>query len=120
LADPAATPNQDLIPALDLILRFVANSLLEKTRSKSWMLSMQVATNESQAEMLNAAIDNLDGETKHALARCLDYVRERIGVPRDMAYPAAQELRMTLLDMRQLILSKIPQSKAAKSELVLQ
>uniref|UniRef100_A0A7S1ZYC8 Uncharacterized protein n=1 Tax=Trieres chinensis TaxID=1514140 RepID=A0A7S1ZYC8_TRICV len=43
-----------------------------------------------------AALDRCGPEVSDAVADCLDYLRARIGVPRDMSYPAATELRAEL------------------------
>ena len=65
-------------------------SLLQASSSKS-----------SSSSAVNAAITPLSSgdfgtETVEAVADCLDYLRKRIGVPRDMSHPAAQALRAEL------------------------
>ena len=90
LADPAATPNDAAIPALDLLLRYVTMSLLGK----------------SNPSILSEAVSRLDTTSCESLARCLDYLRARIGVPRDMTYPAAQDLRRALLLVSNLLATK--------------
>ena len=105
LADPAATPNEDVLPALDLILRMVATSLLNELQSKKGWFSNDVSfSNESSMSDLTEAMPLLDAASTQSLVGCLDYLRARIGVPRDMSYPAAQALRIELLLTKRLLL----------------
>jgi glutathione S-transferase len=97
LADPAATPNEVIMPALDLILRAVAMSLVQ---SQNPRFSNNGTNNES---VMATAIPLLDYGSAQSLADCLDYLRTRIGVPRDMSYPAAQVLRMELLQISEML-----------------
>ncbi|KAJ1461004.1 hypothetical protein M885DRAFT_317115 [Pelagophyceae sp. CCMP2097] len=39
---------------------------------------------------------DLSPPRRAAAAKCCDYMRDRVGVPRDMSYPAARQLRATL------------------------
>ncbi len=98
LADPAASPHEKLFPAIDLLLRHVTNSLLNNQMNKGWL--PLIGGNLSESDRLQQAVATLDDDTKQALADCLDYLRQRIGVPRDLAYPAAQELRKALLEAK--------------------
>ena len=103
LADPAATPNEDIIPALDLILRVVATSLLEKSqKNNNWFIDGAASNNGMSA--LSAAASLLDSRSTQSIIDCLDYLRARIGVPRDMSQPAAQALRRELLQLKELLL----------------
>ena len=43
-----------------------------------------------------AALAARDAGDRAAVRECLAYLRERVGVPRDMSYPAARCLRATL------------------------
>ena len=73
LADPFAEPDVAFIPVLEPVLAEVARALLEGPS--------------------DAAIRVRDAD---AVTACLGYLRDRVGVPRDMSYPAALELRATL------------------------
>lgn len=121
LADPAATPNASILPAVDLLLRHVANSLLNKKSNSGWLSPVaMMSAGTSSSDLLQEAVGTLDKVSTQALADCLDYLRERIGVPRDMTYPAAQELRKVLLDVRSLLLVPSSAAKSVASELVSQ
>ena len=41
-------------------------------------------------------VDKSDAKTRKDLKKSLAYFRDRIGVPRDMSYPAARQLRAHL------------------------
>lgn len=82
LADPAAVPNEELYPGVDVLLRHIASSILGmKTTS------------------LDESIHILDEPNTKLLFKSLDYLRARIGVPRDMSYPAAAVLRKELVEV---------------------
>ena len=81
LADPYAKPNEEMVAAVDVCLRHVAAALLDGT----------------DGEVATAAAADLKGvDQSGALASCLGYLRDRIGVPRDMGQAAALELRAHL------------------------
>lgn len=105
LSDPSATPNSDIIPAIDVLFRLVASNLLSKK------------SNKPQQQVLEQAIMILDEETVMAIVECLDYFRARIGVPRDISYPAAESLRTELVQLsRQLLAaSALPEKTAVES-----
>jgi glutathione S-transferase len=43
-----------------------------------------------------AAAEVQDASKRAAATKCLAYVRDRVGVPRDMSYPAAMHFRASL------------------------
>jgi glutathione S-transferase len=94
LADPRSIANEGAEPAVDVLLRHVIHAMLSDSDSGSAI-----------QEFTDALATSPDGEeTMTALAECLDYLRLRIGVPRDMSYPAARELKMELLSTARLLL----------------
>jgi glutathione S-transferase len=75
LADPNAVPNEEYVDSVDAWLRIVAHAMLD-----------------GSAEPLQPSEPKKDKE----LAKCLRYLRDRVGVPRDMSYPAAMQFRAHL------------------------
>ena len=75
LADPTAVPNLNYEEKVDKLLRTTVLLLLDG--------SAGVSTGETSEE-------------GKGVASCLAYLRDRIGVPRDMSYPAAMTLRAHL------------------------
>lgn len=75
LADPTAVPNLKYEAKVDEMLRMVAMLLLDGSAGAS---------------------DGTTSEGGKEVAKCLAYLRDRVGVPRDMSYPAAMQLRAHL------------------------
>ena len=84
LSDPYATPNEDYIEAVDVALRFVTAMLLRTDNS------------DIPQGFENALGPNASQETKENVALSLEYLRDRVGVPRDMRMPPARQLRSHL------------------------
>jgi len=80
LADPYARPGKEALPAVDVCLRHVAHALLEGT----------------EAAAPAAAADLGSGASRPALAASLAYLRDRVGVPRDMGQAAGMHFRANL------------------------
>ena len=80
LADPNAKPNKAALPAVDVCLRHVAHALLEGTAAAAPAATADVG----------------GGGSRPALASSLAYLRDRVGVPRDMGQAAAMHLRANL------------------------
>lgn len=78
LADPFATPNLDFVPDVDCWLRAVTQALVTGSLEGD---TPAPTDNEGRRAGLQAA---------------LAYLRDRVGVPRDMSYPAARQLRAHL------------------------
>ena len=81
LADPNAKPNESVIVPVDSVLRIVSVALLDGT--ESW-------------ESKIATLSTLDLDNKKDIINSLVYLRDRVGVPRDMRLPAARKLRASL------------------------
>ena len=81
LSDPTASPGEEFVNDVDAALRRVVHELLEGSAS--------VAPSEQKVSK--------HGKHKGApAADALAYLRDRVGVPRDMKYPAARQLRAHL------------------------
>lgn len=104
LAGPRDKPNEDAEPAVDLMLRHTVDALLSSGRGGGMFGSLLQGSTSTlkNGDAVNASIRSLSSgkfgraETTQAVADCVDYLRERIGVPRDMSHPAAQALRAEL------------------------
>ena len=84
LADPYAKPNLDHEAEVDAALRYVAHlMLIGKVSDGSHEDSGVVNTGSSAS-------------TANAVSSSLIYLRDRVGVPRDMSYPAARQFRAHL------------------------
>lgn len=82
LADPNAVPDESVIDAVDVALRCVTEALLNGADAA-----------EASAQERLGGYSPAEAEK---LTRCLHYLRDRVGVPRDMGVAAAMHLRGTL------------------------
>ena len=86
LSDPNAVSNDAVQSSVDHLLRLVCLALLEGTEKHKKSLDQSVA----------ALVDKGGKEFASAVAASLSYLRDRVGVPRDMKLPAARQLRAHL------------------------
>lgn len=92
LADPYAVPSKEMVGAVSSLLRVVAAALLRGPPAEEQVPGTafrDAIRNEAQA----AGLQRPGWVTA---ASCLEYLRDRIGVPRDMQMPAAKLLRAHL------------------------
>lgn len=75
LADPRAQPDLSLVPAVDWALRTIIMSMLSSDPSSATLASWP------------------EGVPQAEVGRCLEYLRDRVGVPRDMTVHGARQLR---------------------------
>jgi len=81
LSDPYAVPNVDYVEAVDLALRSVCSMLL-RTDNNDLPTEKQITFS--------------DAKMKENVSLSLEYLRDRVGVPRDMRMPAARQFRAHL------------------------
>jgi glutathione S-transferase len=83
LADPNASGNDAVEGAVNSVLQIVCSALLEGT-----------AKHEATMSEIAGVLDNQGGkEFSDGVVASLAYLRDRVGVPRDMTLPAARQLR---------------------------
>ena len=68
-------------------------------------------SNENSLSEAVKALSKGDDATSLQVVDCLDYLRQCIGVPRDMSYPAARLLRTELLNISAVIENEITLSQ---------
>lgn len=86
LSDPNASPNKEVQPAVDYMIRLVCSALLNGTDANTKALE----------EAVDTIVSNGGKEVAEAVVVSLSYLRDRVGVPRDMKLPAARQLRAHL------------------------
>lgn len=87
LADPTAIPAKEHSDAVDAALRHVTHALLVGVDAK------QLSKEALQAAEPGAAPGGLPGAP---VVAAVEYLRDRVGVPRDMKLPAARQMRAHL------------------------
>eukprot|EP00804_Cyclotella_cryptica_P026044 CCRYP_019297-RB/>CCRYP_019297-RB protein AED:0.07 eAED:0.07 QI:91/1/1/1/0.5/0.4/5/1872/559 len=88
LADPYANPDEDLVPYVDTALKLVCRALLTEGGPDSHAAALNDMKESLQAQLpKNKARD---------VSSALAYLRDRVGVPRDLPLAAARQLRAHL------------------------
>jgi len=86
LADPYASPDKELIPSVEVALQLVTSALLAQADAHESALE----------EMRRGLLENTLSKDKAGVASSLCYLRDRIGVPRDLPLASARQLRAHL------------------------
>jgi len=87
LTDPNATSNTAVEVGVDQVLQIVALLLLRGISSDF---------EDNLVQLKAVAIAENDVYAQDGIIPSLEYLRDRIGVPRDMRYPTARQLRVNL------------------------
>ena len=82
MADPNATPNEAVQKAVGSVLRMVCLAMLDGSTANQESTMKEIATSVAQ-----------DAAFADGVVKSLAYMRDRVGVPRDMSFPAARQLR---------------------------
>lgn len=88
LADPYANPDEELVPYVDAALKSICRALLAEGGADAH----EAALNEMKASLKSELPKNKSKDVSSALA----YLRDRVGVPRDLPLAAARHLRAHL------------------------
>ena len=90
MADPYADPDKTALPYVDAALRVVCQGLLGKAGNNSDDHMTYLKSLEEN--LCDAVPQNLTSDVKNSLA----YLRDRVGVPRDLPLASGRQLRAHL------------------------
>jgi glutathione S-transferase len=89
LADPNAVSNKSIQPFVDAAMKIIAEKLIEEEHNGS-------KAEEAMKALASLLMNEGGKEIVDDIALSLAYLRDRVGVPRDMRLPAARQLRTHL------------------------
>ena len=85
LADPYANPDTDIVPNINTALKLVCSALLAEGGPDAHAASLKD---------MKVSLTNLEKATD--VSNALVYLRDRVGIPRDLPLAAARQLRAHL------------------------
>lgn len=88
LADPYAAPDEHLVPFVELALQSVCRALLVEGGEESHKAALD--------EMKITLLNDLPKDKARDVSSALAYLRDRVGVPRDLPLASARQLRAHL------------------------
>ena len=92
--DPNAVPNETYFPVVDAALRYiVADMLREASADDESAAGTSIPAAAAAAAAIDPGSSDISGWPKAEVETSLVYLRERVGVPRDMSVHGARMLR---------------------------
>lgn len=95
-ADPNAAPAEQWVPSVDVFLRHAVAMLLTGDAVAADQGDDTGPERASAWAAVETTVAAISGDARREIAKCLEYLQKRIGVPRDMPLPSARRLRAEL------------------------
>lgn len=92
LADPYAEPDEDAVPHVENVLRIVCAALLDDANYENGEEHLKALNSNWSGDLKEAVPKNMVVDVKSSLA----YLRDRVGVPRDLPLASGRQLRAHL------------------------
>jgi len=103
LADPNAIPSEVWTHCVDVLLRHTARLLLTGGAASESAADKSELERTSALAAASKTAASIPVHSREPAAKCLEYLQQRVGVPRDMSLPAARCLRAELGGLIELL-----------------